>query len=54
MMARLQIGEVLLTTGIDDVLREVSIAIVPRYSPLPHQLTEEHPVHFREFGGLSQ
>jgi hypothetical protein len=47
-MARFEIGEVLLTTSIGDVLRQLSGAIVPCNPSLSHQLAEGHSIHLPE------
>ena len=54
MMAKLQIGEVLLATCIGDVLREFRVAIVPGDAPVPDQFTKRHALHLRKFGGLPE
>ena len=54
MIARFEIGEVLLATSIKGVLRQLLVAVVPRDSALPNQLAEEHSTHLRQFGGLAE
>ena len=54
MMARLEMGEVLLATRIGDVLRQVRVGIVTGNAALPQQLAEHHSIHLREFGRLTE
>jgi hypothetical protein len=54
MIARFEIGEVLLATSIGLVLRQLRVAVVPCHPSLLHQLAEEHSIHLREFGGLAE
>jgi hypothetical protein len=54
MIARFEIGEVLLATSIGDVLRQLGVAIVPRNSSLPQRLAQSRSAHLREFGRLAE
>ena len=54
MIARFEIGEVLLATSIGDVLRQLRVAVVPGDSSLSHHIAEEHSIHLREFGGFAE
>jgi len=54
MIARFEIGDVLLITSIRGFLRQLRVAIVPWNSPLCHDLAEEHSIHLREFGGFTE
>ncbi len=54
MIARFEIGEVLLATSIGDVLRQLRIAIVPGNASLSHHLAKVHSIHLREFGGFAE
>ena len=54
MIARFEIGEVLLATSIGNVLRQLRLAVVPGDASLPHHFAESHSIHLGEFGGLTQ
>jgi hypothetical protein len=54
MIARFEIGEVLLATSIGNVLRQLRLAVVPGDASLPHHFAEGHSIHLGEFGGLTE
>ena len=54
MIARFEIGEVLLATSIGDVLGQLRVAVVPGNPSLSHRLAEKHSTHLREFSGFAK
>lgn len=52
--ARFETGDVLLTTRIREVLRQVFVAVVPRNASLRDQFAEKNPGYFREFRRLAE
>lgn len=54
MMARLEIGEVLLTANIGEILRQILVAVVTWNAALAHQLIEKNPAHFRKLRCFAQ
>jgi len=54
MIARFEIGEVLLATSIGDVLRQIRVAVMPCNPSLFRDLAKSHSIHLREFGRLAE
>jgi hypothetical protein len=53
MIARFEIGEVLLATTISNVLGQFRFAIVSGDTPAPDQFSEGYAIHFGKFGSLA-
>jgi len=54
MMARLEIGEVSLTTGISEIFRQITFAVMAWNASLTHQFPEKKATHFRQLRCFAQ
>src|SRR5436189_2636921 len=54
MTAKFEIGDVLLTTSIGDVVRQLRVPVVPGNPSLSHHFPEEHSIHLGKFGGFAE